>query len=802
MTLNYDVAILTKRISDHFPFVTFTCANKRDIKKTECTIRDLSDTNIARFKDTLSRLSWDTVTNDPNPDSAFTNFLDTFKDIHNLHFQPRTVKFNKNLHKIEPWLTKGILTSRRNKLNLEKQHARNPTVENWNLFKNYRNLYNKVIRTSKKQYYNEALINNSKNLKKTWAILNEVLKKSQNKQPITSIFHNNTLISDPKIMAETFNRFFTTIADEIASLINPTMTPNNDTDDRTYTQTEDTIDNNDIKFNMSGIPVTSDEIITCINQLEDKKTPDMTGITTNLLKQIQHSILVPLRHVFTQSLALGVVPHKLKIAKIIPIFKSGDASDINNYRPISLLSSFSKILEKIVQTRLTNYLNAHNLITPQQFGFRSGHSTLHPMTLLLNKVTKALNDKKHSIIIFCDLKKAFDTCNHSILLKKLQRLGIRDTELEWFKSYLTDRKQFVTIDSIDSTLLTILTGVPQGSILGPLLFLLYINDLPSCTKLFSLLFADDTALTASHENIDTLFDYVNTEFRKLCHYFRLNKLSLHPDKTKYLLISPSTSNDCNRRLLINNNNNDQDNPLNIHELQRVKCSDKIPAIKYLGVYFDPNLNFKYHISQISKKLSHALYSLRSAKHIFSEKYLRTLYFSIFHCHLTYAIEIWSSTNPSFLKPLLTKQKAAIRIISNKRYNDHTEPLFKALSILPLNDLVTHANLKLFHSYVYNYIPNAFANIWITNRQNRDNDDLQLRNDNEYFVPRFRTDFIARLPLFNLPKIWNETPNTLTSTSHKHTFNTQAFKYFLEQLNATPNCNRLVCPACITNNLQI
>jgi hypothetical protein len=423
------------------------------------------------------------------------------------------------------------------------------------------------------------------------------------------------------------------------------------------------------------------------------------------------------------------------------------------------------------------------------------------MTLLLNKVTKALNDKKHSIIIFCDLKKAFDTCNHSILLNKLSKLGIKDKELDWFKSYLTDRKQFVTIDTYDSMLRTILTGVPQGSILGPLLFLLYINDLPNCTDLLSILFADDTALTASHENIDTLYDYVNTEFQKLCYYFRQNKLSLHPDKTKYLLITPSPNFLCDRKLFINNNNPNQNDTKNIYVLQRVTQTDKIPAIKYLGVYFDPNLNFKYHISQISKKLSHALYSLRSVKNIFSEKYLKTLYFSIFHCHLIYAIEIWSSTSTSHLQPLITKQKAAIRIISGKRYNDHTEPIFKALSILPLTDLITHANLKLFHSYVYNYIPFALNNTWIQNRHNRDNDDRQLRNDNDFFVPRFRTDFLARLPLFNLPKTWNDTPILLTSTSHKLTFSTQTFKYLLDQLSSTPNCNRLVCPSCILNNLH-
>jgi hypothetical protein len=176
------------------------------------------------------------------------------------------------------------------------------------------------------------------------------------------------------------------------------------------------------------------------------------GFSTNLLKKVSHSILKPITHIFGCSLTTGVVPSKLKIAKVIPVFKSGDASDINNYRPISLLSSFSKILEKIVQNRLVKYLDLFNLITPQQFGFRSGHSTTHPMTLLLNKVTDALNKKKHSIILFCDLKKAFDTCNHQILLRKLKNLGVTGTELDWFKNYLTDRKQFVCIDNCTSDL--------------------------------------------------------------------------------------------------------------------------------------------------------------------------------------------------------------------------------------------------------------------------------------------------------------------------------------------------------------
>ncbi len=342
---------------------------------------------------------------------------------------------------------------------------------------------------------------------------------------------------------------------------------------------------------------------------------------------------------------------------------------------------------------------------------------------------------------------------------------------------------------------------PQGSILGPLLFLLYINDLPLCFRLFSLLFADDTALTASNHNIDELYDFVNIEFQKLCTYFRENKLSLHPDKTKYLLISPTTNINCDRKIFINNNNSNERDQHKIFELQRVTPNDKIPAIKYLGVYFDQNLNFKFHISQISKKLSHAIYSLRAVKNIFPKKYLRTLYFSLFHCHLIYALEVWSCVSPALLQPLIKKQKAAIRIVGGGRYNDHTEPIFKSLSILPLQDLITLSNLKFFHSYVYKYIPTAFLGTWPTNRDYRDIDDRELRNDDDYHIPRHRTDNIARFPFFRLPQVWNETSVILTSTSHKKVFAASVFKDLLDKLSPTPTCNRLLCPACLVNNIN-
>ncbi len=232
--------------------------------------------------------------------------------------------------------------------------------------------------------------------------------------------------------------------------------------------------------------------------------------------------------------------------------------------------------------------------------------------------------------------------------------------------------------------------------------------------------------------------------------------------------------------------------------------DKVPAIKYLGVYFDENLDFKYHINTISNKLSRALYSLRSVKNVLPLKALKTLYYSLFHCHFIYAIEVWSSTSVYSLQPLIIKQKAAIRIIANRKYNDHTEPLFKSLSILPLTDLVTSFNLKLFHSFHFNYIPKAFNDTWITVRQNRvehNENTIDLRNDNDYYIPRYRTDMISRMPLYNLPKLWNLYSPELADTRNKHIYNKAVTLYFLEKLNPTPICNRLVCPSCISNNVD-
>ena len=469
---------------------------------------------------------------------------------------------------------------------------------------------------------------------------------------------------------------------------------------------------------------------------------------------------------------------------------------MDNYRPISLLSSFSKILEKLVATRLTTFLNDNNILSKWQFGFRAYHSTFHPMIYYTDFLSKAFNEKKHSLSIFCDLRKAFDCCDHSILLQKLEKYGIREVELDWFKSYLSNRKQFVSINGKNSLLTNIKLGVPQGSILGPLLFLLYINDLPLASKLFTLLFADDTTLLASANSVAELCTIVNLEFKKVCDYFRTNKLCLHPDKTKLLFFSTSSRGE-GLEIFCNNNNDLLLDPSLIKKLSCISNDDDVPAAKFLGVFFDQSLSFKYQISNIRKKLSKALFILRKSKNILPKKSLLLIYYAIFHCHLIYAIQIWSCCSTSLINDLFKLQKSAIRILCNTKYNSHTEPLFKREEILPLPDLVTFSKIQVILRFRQGFLPSSFDEVWTYNAVRIfGENEILLRNNQQLQHPPSRLALTDRLPTFSFAKNWELFPDEqIKITRSKNEFDNKLKKYFLNDLNANITCNRLFCAAC-------
>ena len=609
----------------------------------------------------------------------------------------------------------------------------------------FKNRVKLIIQKSKNKYYNDYFLRNRNNLKETWKMLRNLTSTNQSHNSIKNIVVNGSILSSDTEIAETFNEYFCQLP---CNLVNNLPLSTVDPLSCLNIPPCPTLSQFD--------PVSPTEInIICKGLKKSKQGFDhITVPLFNSTLDVHHNILC---EIINLAFTSGIFPDMLKISRIIPIYKKGDMKEISNYRPILILPFISKVFEKCIHSRIIGHFSFHNLFSPRQYGFMRNKCTEDATVELVENLYGSLSSKLISVNIFVDFSKAFDTLNHVILTRKLSAYGFRGVALKLIEDYLKHRKQYVCINAASSSLKEFTIGVPQGSVLGPLLFIIYVNDLLNMSNdHLKILFADDTVLSFKGKNFLDLISVCNAQLELFKCWTLANRLTVNKEKTVFNIIS---------------NYNLSQESVNIYFDGQLLSRD--PKVKYLGVIFDESLKFNYHIEYIASKISKAVGILYRSKTSLPLGALKTLYYSLVHPYLNYCNLTWGGTFPSHLQPLILLQKRIIRIISDRPFREHTSPLFLENEILKVDDIYRFNLSKYMYKNQDNQI---YHNVPTYNLRNRN-----------HLVPHFERLTTTQHSIhYQGPHLWNQLPDVLKSSNSFGLFKKNSKLYFLNSYREHPN----------------
>lgn len=611
-------------------------------------IRDYSDYNLNKFKECISALSFSEVTEEMDTDTAFDKFHELVLLFYNLCFPLLKIQ-RKQKPIMNRWLTKGLRKCCSTKRKLHKIAYRSSKGrEHLEKYKNYTKLLKRCLHKAR-QISSYRFIKNSKNVSRaSW----QVIKNACAMTGTISEINDCNGITCPKKIADYFNNFFI-----------------DSTDKNVQRKPEScNLDQNTNSLYLSLVNL--EEVEKAIKYLNNTNATGYDGICTKVIKANASALKVPLAHILNLSFLQGVFPKRLKNVVVKPLYKKGSKSDPNNYRPIALIPVMSKIFERVMYNRLLSFITKYNILHNNQFGFRKNSSTSLACYHLIKEVTESLDKKTPMVAVFLDMSKAFDFVNHDILLQKLYRYGVRGPAWDWLACYLNKRQQCVEIAKVIGKDKIVFKsdyqyngfGVPQGSILGPLLFLLYINDLPKTIDHKCILFADDTTLLIKYDKNAIFEDVIKKALTDIIAWLDSNNLQINLSKTKLIQFQTYKS----KHLDIQIKHNDT-------------TIEEVKSTKFLGLTIDCHCNWKDHVDNLRSKLDRFVYVLYRIRNVVSEAAALSAYHGYVSSQLKYGLILWGNSVDADV--IFKAQKKCIRAITGAGFSDHCKPLFQKKNIL-------------------------------------------------------------------------------------------------------------------------